>query len=357
VPFDRWYELGTNGLVIGSVEKTAAGMRVDVRLFQVPGGRMVFAKQYEQTPGAGRRVNVRLFAHTAADEILRGQTGIRGVARTKIAFDSDRDGESVAGTVEKRQGKEIYICDYDGENQTRLTVNRSLNIAPDWSPDGRAIAFTSWARGNAAIFVSYIYQAQLRTPLGTNPAIMNYLPAYSPDGTKMAFASNRDGNNEIYVMNVDGSNVRRLTFNDANDEAPTWSPNGQQIAFVSDRTGAPQVYVMSADGGSARKLTSESYCDKPTWSPAPFNEIAFCSRTSPSAFDIKIIDLGSREIRQITFGEGSNESPAYAPNGRHLAFASNRAGRRYQIYTIDRLGRDLHQLTRTGNNYMPSWSY
>ena len=75
-------------------------------------------------------------------------------------------------------------------------------------------------------------------------------------------------------MNRDGSNVRRLTNNPGIDITPTWSPSGTQIAFTSDRTGTPQIYVVGADGLGLSKMTSESYCDRPTWSPAPFNEIA-----------------------------------------------------------------------------------
>src|SRR5204863_6743830 len=89
-----------------------------------------------------------------------------------------------------------------------------------------------------------------------------------------------------------------------------------QIAFVSGRSGSIQIHLMSADGvGDVTRLTSESYADKPTWSPAPYNEIAFASRTGPG-FDIKVIDVVSRKVTQLTFGEGTNESPAYSPNGR-----------------------------------------
>ena len=116
------------------------------------------------------------------------------------------------------------------------------------------------------------------------------------------------------------------------------------------------MYVIGADGvGQAQRITvSESYADKPTWSPAPYNEIAYTARTGPGN-DIKVIDMATREVRQLTFGEGSNESPAFAPNGRHIAFTSTRAGKK-QIFTISRTGRDLKQLTRVGNNEHPDWS-
>jgi TolB protein len=167
--------------------------------------------------------------------------------------------------------------------------------------------------------------------------------------------STRDGNPEIYTMNRDGSGLRRLTSSPAIDVTPTWAPSGTQVAFVSDRSGSPQIYVVGVDGVGLRKITSESYCDRPTWSPAPFNEIAYTSRTGGGIHDIKVIDMATQQVRQLTFGEGSNESPAFAPNGRHIAFSSTRAGKR-QIYTIARTGKDLRQITKLGNNEMPDWS-
>lgn len=354
VPIDRWREIGADGLVIGSVQRAGATTRVEVRLYHVQSGKVVFSKQYEQS-AAGRPANARLFAHTIADEIFERQRALKGVARSRIAFDSDRTGERVTGTVQQRVAKEIYICDYDGANQTKITSHHSLDISPVWAPDGRALAYTSYATGYQDIFISSLYQRLLTRPARGDANVSNFLPAYSPDGSRLAFVSNRDGNDEIYVMNVDGSSVRRLTHTPAIDSTPTWSPTGTQIAFTSDRAGSPQIYVVSADGlGQAQQVTHESYCDRPTWSPGPFNEIAYTSRSAPNVFDIRILDVTTGKVRQVTSGEGHNESPAYAPNGRHVAFMSNRAGR-FQIYTIARDGRDLRQLTDAGNNYMPNW--
>jgi TolB protein len=347
VPFDRWRELGADGVVIGTVLKSAEGLRIEMRLYNVRAQQQVYGREY-----SGSAANPRLYAHTMSDEIHQSQRSLRGVARTKLTFSSDRNRDRVVGTVENREVKEVYVGDYDGANQRRITINRTLNITPSWSPDGRAIAYTSYRRGFPDILISNIFVGTMEEP--SKGMGQNWLPVFSPDGKLVAFTSNRDGNPEIYVMNRDGSGVRRLTDNPAIDSTPTWSPNGTQLAFTSDRSGSPQIYVVAADGTGMRRITFESYADRPTWSPAPYNEIAFAARTGPG-YDIKVLDIAKGETRQITFGEGSNESPAWSPNGRHLAFTSTRTGRS-NVFTIDRDGRNVRQITRDGGNFTPNWS-
>jgi len=350
VPFASWRELGADAVFFGSVQRSGDKVVVQVRLFNVRTRQQVFSKEY-----GGTASNPRLYAHTIADEVHLQQRALRGVARTKLTFVSDRNRERLLGPIDNREVKEIYISDYDGANQRRVTTTRQLNLNPSWSPDANAVAYSSYRNLTPQIFVSLIYQGLLENV--TKNVGSNFMPVFSPDGTRIAFVSNRDGNTEVYVMNRDGSNVRRLTNHAAYEMTPTWSPNGAQIAFTSDRSGNPQVYIMNAaDGSNVRRLTvSESEADRATWSPAPFNEIAYSGRTSGAGFDIKIYELATGTVRQITFGEGSNESPAYAPNGKHLAFTSTRAGGK-QVFTIGRDGRGLKQLTRSGNNQTPAWS-
>ena len=115
----------------------------------------------------------------------------------------------------------------------------------------------------------------------------------------------------------------------------------------------PSIWVVGVDGLGLRRISSDN-SDRPTWSPAPYNEIAYAARTGPG-YDIKILNIAAGDTRQITFGEGSNESPAWAPNGRHLAFTSTRAGKT-QVFTVDRDGKNVRQITRDGNNQQPNWS-
>jgi TolB protein len=355
IPVDRWKELGADGVLVGSIRKTGSGVAVQMRLINVASGTTAMAKEYT---GAARTIQVnesRLYSHTIADELHKEQRGLNGIARTKLAFSSDRDGERLRGPVGDRGISNLYISDYDGARQQRVTISKALDISPVWSPDGKTIAFSSWRTGYQDIYYLFPYGGSpIQNPTKGTAEKQNYLPAWSPDGAKVAFTSSRDGNAEIYVMNRDGSGVQRLTNHPSIDVTPTWSPAGTQIAFTSERSGNPQIYIMNADGTGLQRITNESQADRPTWSPAPLNEIAFSSRSGAGNI-IKVFDFATRNTRALTDAIGNNESPAFSPNGRHVAFVSSRAGKE-QIFLIHRDGSGLTQITRAGNNRFPHWS-
>jgi TolB protein len=354
VAMDRWKELGADGVIVGTVQKVSDGIVVEMRLLKVVDGSLAVGKKYT---GSLRSLSDggRVYAHSFADEVHKTQRNLRGVAMTKLAFSSDRDGARMKGPVGDRDISNIYQADYDGANQSRLTVTRSLDLAPAWAPDRGSIAYTTYRTSYPDIIIQSLRDS--RAPVHPAKGTIdnhNFLPAWAPDGSKLAFMSNRDGNPEIYIANRDGSGVRRVTNHPGADATPTWSPTGTQLAFTSDRSGSPQVYVVNIDGTGLFKMTDEGYCDRATWSPAPLNEIAYASRAG-GGYAIRVFDFATRTARTITDGIGSNESPSFAANGRHLAFVSDRTGTQ-QIYTIARDGTDLRQITKTGVNKYPNWS-
>ena len=193
------------------MQQSGGKATVQVRLINVRSRQTVFAKEYFNAS------NPRAYAHTIADEIHQQQRALRGVARTKLAFVSDRNRDSLSGTVEKREVKEIYIADYDGANQRRITVSRQLNLT-SVLVGGRACARLHRLPSEPG----YRRVVHLSRPAAEpdEGCWHELLPVFSPDGTRLAFMSARDGNPEIYVINVDGSNLRRLTNHPAGDGTP-----------------------------------------------------------------------------------------------------------------------------------------
>lgn len=336
--FLDWKGVEASVLVISRAEVNGGNLAVEIKVFDVNTGTVMLAKQY-----SGKSDNPRTFAHRASDDIMT-LTSYKGVAQSRLAFASDRDGGSGV--------KEVYIADYDGFNPRRLTVTRSLNLFPSWSADGRTIAYVSYRNYIASILRAFIFEGRgdnmTRTLTGNFAA-----PSYSRDGTKIAYAGMRGGNAEIYVANADGSNPRRLTSSPGVDTAPTWSPTGREIAFTSDRTGAQRIWIMDEDGLNVRRLTPMD-SDAPAWNPSPeWNEIAFTARLEGS-FEIAVIDYVTGQIRQVSEGLGSCEYPAWSANGRHLVFACRKGGR-WQLTLSDRVGRNVRTLDMPGNNVYPDW--
>ena len=120
VALDRWKELGADGVIVGTIRKGPSGYVVEVRLLQVDGGRVALGKQYSGSLNSVKDGG-RVYAHTASDDIHQTQRALRGVARTKLLFSSDRDGTRMKGPVGDRDISNIYRSDYDGANQTRIT--------------------------------------------------------------------------------------------------------------------------------------------------------------------------------------------------------------------------------------------
>jgi TolB protein len=306
----------------------------------------VLGKQYTDVPSGDA---ARVIAHKFADEIIfRLGGGIPGIAESKIYFVSDRTGH-----------KEIWVMDYDGSNQRQLTHLGSDSISPRISPDGSRLAFSSLTKGGWDILVFSLDLNRLVSfPRfgGTNLS-----PAWSPDGAQLALSSSRGGNSQIYVCDASGANLHRLTSNKGPDVGPVWNrKTGAQIAFVSGSTGLPQVYTIESDGTNQQRMTDQGYAVSPNWSPnGQFLTLAWTRKYGPGqpgSSDIYLMDIASKQWVQLTHDGGRNDYPSWSPDGRHIVFESRRSGKE-EVWMMLADGTKLHQLTFTGRNSQPNWSW
>ena len=158
-------------------------------------GTVIHAQVYQPCTVA----NPRGCAHFAADDIHKKVRGLDGVAQTRLAFASDRDAVRLSQRrPSENSSREIYISDYDGFNQRAVTANRSLTLHPTWSPDGRALAYTSWLDGFEDVYINTLDGKPFSRPVRQTGSA-NWTPSWSPDGTRLAFSSNRSGDRDIWV--------------------------------------------------------------------------------------------------------------------------------------------------------------
>ncbi|HEX8087860.1 MAG TPA: translocation protein TolB [Blastocatellia bacterium] len=307
----------------------AGGLAADAYLYD--------AKTKQQLIASRHAGDARRMAHEFADEIVKLLTGREGIATSKIAF---------------VQGDSIKLMDYDGFNQRGFSSDGPLVRFPQFSPDGRYIAYVSYKSGVANIVVR---SADGGLVGGTSFNATTSSPSISPSG-QLAFSSaiSNDGSMEIYVSNLDGSSPRRLTRTQKGiNISPRWNPRtGREIAFISNRAGSPQIYVMDASGANQRPLIARGgHADSPSWSPDG-RYIAF-TYGGAGSFQIFVADVASGQLLQLT-SQGRNESPTWSPDARHIVFQSNRSGR-WEIWQMHIDGSGQRQLTRGGGR-LPTWA-
>ena len=185
-------------------------------------------------------------------------------------MDLSPDGKLIAVTRQDpgAPGADIWVLDWQRGVSTRLTLDPADDTNPVWSPDGRRIAFTSYRKGNADIYVKNANGVGEETPLLESSADES-VEDWSKDGRYIAYRLDEDGFDNIYVLPLDadgkpGKPVPIIKGKYHKDE-PQFSYDGKWLAYTSDESGTFEVYVVSFPALDQKLKVSDGGGGRPRW--------------------------------------------------------------------------------------------
>lgn len=245
----------------------------------------------------------------------------------KLAYKSDRSDYFdiyLMSAIDGRILKKLVRGQRAG-NLEELQWLRGPGIS--WSPDDKRLVFTAKAGGQDALYIVNIKKNKIEKShqFGLDGV---YNPSWNPKGDEIAFTGLKNGHCDIYAFNLKTQNLRKITDDIFSDLEPNWSPDGKKLVFISDR-GDMQSETLLAD-----------------FSPTQINM---------KNFDIFEINSDGSGLQHLVRNDFSERTPVYSPDGKFIAFSSERAGLS-NIYLKNLESNEEYPVTNVlAGAFQPSW--
>lgn len=280
----------------------------------------------------------------------------------------------------------IYLTAADGSRTFRLTNGEKGESAPQWSPDGKRIAFTAERDKGNQIWIIGTDGGEAERLTSEEAGVSGF--EWSPDGSRIAYVTrdvpkdkeerekkkkekfdavvvDRDPlYSHLWVIELASKSKKRLTEGSFSVSSPQWSPDGRWIAFVSSKQAYQEsrykdisgdqlsdIRIVAADGGETRLLTQNPGIDaNPRWSPDG-REIAFTGSSQPQAWAVKmelmVVPWQGGQARVLTsdFPESVGGAPRWSRDGKSLYFSAG-MGVSSHLYSVPAAGGTARPLTR-----------
>ena len=341
VYYRDWRLLGTEYLVVGSLSVLTDGRyELEFSLLSINSQKIQFTHKVRSSAS-----KIRDLANSVSDKIYQSITGIRGAFSTRLAYVSViREGDDFT--------YRLQVADADGARESLMLESKQPIMSPNWSPDGKELAYVSFETGRPAIFKQNLATAT-REQL-TNFKGLNGAPSWSPDGKTLALVLSKDGNPELYSLELDSGKLTRLTRHFAIDTEPAWMPDGKHILFTSDRGGTPQIYKLKLADRSVERITFQGNYNARA-SIAPDGRTMAMVHRSSKVFHIAALDLKTRRLIELT-ETTLDESPSVAPNGAMLMYATKYKDRGILAAVSVDAGVKYNLPAKLGDVREPAWS-
>ena len=271
------------------------------------------------------------------------------------------DGHALAFSRFSDSERTIYRVSEKGGSPERLysAALTSKHGELDWSPDGNIALVGDVAGGGSAIFLLSTQDGTTRRLTSPTPPDSDWGPTFSPDGTQIAFLRANEGRfpASIMLMSAEGGEVRRLTTDPQQvDGLPAWSADGSALIFAARESDADRLWRVPVTRGIPTQIAEVG---SPAWSPAISKRgfrlayLRLSNSRSIEQIDLHAARQNARGL--ITSVGGQNAGPQISPDGKRLAFMSDRSGA-MDIWVSERNGENPVQLTAVGTAGTPRWS-
>ncbi len=357
VSFPYFQRLGADNLVVGQVKALGNGQyQVRFQLMDVFKG----GPSTEKNPTAISQAlllnqefevsekQLRQVAHHISDLVYEKILGARGIFSTRLAYIVVNRGAKGGNRYT------LEVADEDGYNPRQLLSSADPIMSPSWSPNGRQIAYVSFEKRRAAIYIQDVATGA-RQLVSQLPGI-NGAPSWSPDGRKLALVLSKGESPNIYVLNLESRKLTQITNDYYINTEPAWSPDGKYLIFTSTRSGGPQIYQYQFAAKSLTRLTYEGNYNARGGITQDGNRLVTIHRQG-DAFNIALFDLNTGAMRLLTpSGTHDSSSPSVAPNGSMVLYDTVYQGRN-MLAMVSTDGRiQLRLPTREGEAQDPAWS-
>ncbi len=251
---------------------------------------------------------------------------------------------------------EIAISKIDGTDPERLTFDDSYSNFPMWSPDGTRIAFLSGrhvreseryrASSSAHLYTMAPDGSEVRVLTLGLGAVVNHPPQWSPDGRRLAFvviegklvgANRYKFYTQIYTVGADGTDLKRIAVAVS---GPSWSPDGERLAFAKPDGAEVALVTVAADGSDAQRVTTidgwhpqhrepdptHAWIETVAWSPAGDQILYTCGRV------VCVVDLDGTPVGTSPSDLTDGSVAAWSPDGARIAIANT--GTRRGLITL-----------------------
>ena len=351
--WNNWKLSGADFLLFNRYALVDKDLLLTSFFYNVNSQKTLFKKTYKLPRKQARQLINRL-----SNQIVKSLSGKQGIFETKIV--------SVRNTAKNK--KEIFLMDWQGDNQKRLTYHRSISLSPFWSPRGDKILYTAFvynkkhARRQAVLFSYSRKDHNIRVVSDKRGA--NLGASFFPDGKSLLLTLNVGKSlMDIFKFNIRTRRLSPLTLgpSGAIHVEPSVHKKTKQIAFSSNKNGKVHIYTMNPRGGNKKQITfAGHYNSTPSWSPDR-NQLVFSGK-SRGRFDIFMIHGTGSGLKRLTRLKRANgtwansESPSFSPDGRFIVFTSDVSGS-YQLYIMNLDNSSIERITFDKYNYKsPRWS-